>query len=313
MTGLRPDYLGRVDDAQRAIGGVADAWRLCIEIAARRRAGTVASAGAHLRSEGLANAAGATCDAQLRWRLNGEWTEEALALFDLYAPLLALRPDERFACAHLGQSIDGRIATANGHSIGLSGEQNLLHLHRLRALSDAIVIGSGTALADDPRLTTRLAEGPNPVRVVLDGRGRIRSDLRVCSDGEARTLVIGPQRPGDPGSPTGDAATPGSIGRARRVSIAGDTQHVVPGAVLDALADEGLRVVFVEGGGTTVSRFLEHDALDRLQITVSPLLLGSGRPALSLPSIDRISDGLRPPVRRFELGDDLLWEFALRA
>ncbi|MGE0312401.1 MAG: RibD family protein [Lautropia sp.] len=334
MTGQRPDPLARAHDAQRAIGGVDDAWRLCLAIAARRRRGLPPSPGAHVRGDGLANAAGATCDARLRWRLNGEWTEAALELFELYAPLLALRPGERFACAHLGQSIDGRIATANGHSMGLSGAQNLLHLHRLRALSDAIVIGSGTALADDPRLTTRLAPGPNPVRVVLDGRGRIRPGLRVCSDGQARTLVVGPRRiatgspdaggggadagggracEGGSGYKGGGACTCESIGRAQRIALDGPSPQVAPTAVLDALADRGLPVVFVEGGGTTVSRFLEHHALDRLQITVSPLLLGSGRPALSLPSIDRISDGLRPPARRFALGDDLLWEFVLRA
>lgn len=300
MTGLRPDHLGKAEDTRRAIGEVGDAWLLCLEIAARRRHSIAAVAGACLRSADLSNNAGASRDANSRWRLFGEWTDEAQQLFELYAPLLALRAGERHAFAHLGQSIDGRIATASGHSAGLSGEQNLLHLHRLRALSDAIVIGSGTALADDPRLTTRLASGPNPVRVVLDGSARLQAGLGLCSDGEAPTLVIGPRG--------GNAM----LGLARCLRVGGGSRSIAPAAILDTLYAEGLAVVFVEGGGTTVSRFLEHGSLERLQITVSPLLLGSGRPALSLPLIDRISDGIRPPVRRFALGEDMLWDFALR-
>lgn len=306
MTGLRPEYLGHAESATLTIGSVDDAWQLCLEIAARRRRGIAPEAGTHLQSARLAIQAGATCDTGRCWRLNGEWTDEALQLFELYAPLLALRPGERHACAHLGQSIDGRIATAGGHSFGLSGEPNLMHLHRLRALSDAIVIGSGTALADNPQLTTRLVNGPNPVRVVLDGSGRIPPGLRLCSDGEAPTLVLGPR---------GGAATHAQaqqVGLARRLTVDSESRLLRPSAILDALEGEGLAVVFIEGGGTTVSRFLESDCLERLQITVTPVLLGSGRPALTLPPIERISEGIRPPVRRFALGEDLLWDFALR-
>jgi riboflavin biosynthesis pyrimidine reductase len=79
-------------------------------------------------------------------------------------------------------------------------------------------------------------------------------------------------------------------------------------AVLDALAARGLRRIFIEGGGITVSRFLAAGCLHRLQITIAPLIIGSGRPSISLPEIGRLSDGLRPTVRKFDLGRDVLFE-----
>jgi riboflavin biosynthesis pyrimidine reductase len=78
--------------------------------------------------------------------------------------------------------------------------------------------------------------------------------------------------------------------------------------VLDLLAARGLRRIFVEGGGITVSRFLAAGCLHRLQITIAPLIIGSGRPSISLPEIGRLSEGLRPTVRRFDLGRDVLYE-----
>ena len=79
-----------------------------------------------------------------------------------------------------GQSIDARIATASGHSHYINGAEGLAHLHRLRALVDAVVVGVGTALADDPQLTVRRVAGPNPARVVIDPNGRLAADGARC-------------------------------------------------------------------------------------------------------------------------------------
>ena len=78
----------------------------------------------------------------------------------------------------IGQSLDGRIATLSGHSRYINGSQGLCHLHRLRALVDAVVVGVGTALADDPQLTVRHVGGPSPARIVVDPRGRIAPDRK---------------------------------------------------------------------------------------------------------------------------------------
>jgi riboflavin biosynthesis pyrimidine reductase len=82
--------------------------------------------------------------------------------------------------------------------------------------------------------------------------------------------------------------------------------------VLEALRARGYRRVLVEGGGVTVSRFLQAGVLDRLHVCVAPLLIGSGRPALTLPPVETLAHALRPRCRHFHLGDDLLFDLDLR-
>src|SRR5207245_1441303 len=86
--------------------------------------------------------------------------------------------------------LDGQIATASGASRYVTGPQNILHMHRLRALCDAVIVGAGTVEADDPQLTTRLVAGDSPVRVVIDPGLRIARDRQIFRDRSARTLVV---------------------------------------------------------------------------------------------------------------------------
>ncbi|MEH0071197.1 RibD family protein [Pannonibacter sp. Pt2-lr] len=90
----------------------------------------------------------------------------------------------------LGQSLDGRIATVSGHSKYINGPGCLSHLHRLRAVCDVVVVGAGTAIADDPQLNVRLVEGPNPARAIIDPNGRVPRDLRLFEDDGTRHLAV---------------------------------------------------------------------------------------------------------------------------
>jgi riboflavin biosynthesis pyrimidine reductase len=103
------------------------------------------------------------------------------------------------------------------------------------------------------------------------------------------------------------------LGRAEVVGAARANGRLCPRAVLDLLAARGLRRIFLEGGGVTISHFLAARCLHRLQITVAPLIIGSGRPSITLPEIEQLSRSLRPPTRRFDLGDDILFECRLDA
>jgi riboflavin-specific deaminase-like protein len=164
----------------------------------------------------------------------------ARELLELHLGHASRGPARPHAVAILGQSLDGFIATRDGHSRYINGEAVLIHLHRLRALSDAVVIGVGTALADAPRLTTRHVPGPDAVRVVIDPRGRLPENCGLLRDGAGPTLVV---RAGAGGErPLSAQATALHL-------PAGAGGDIDPERVLAALADRGLTRVLVEGGG----------------------------------------------------------------
>ncbi|HZT52230.1 MAG TPA: RibD family protein [Stellaceae bacterium] len=249
---------------------------------------------------------GLAWQALLAWRRDGvappvAAARGAAALFALYAPLLDMPAQRPFALGHLAQSLDGRIATACGASRWLSGEEDLLHTHRLRALVDAVIVGARTVLHDDPQLTVRRCPGEHPVRVVIDPERRLAARHRVFRDGIAPTLLIA----------AADRARPGERhGEAEIVTLPRGESGIDPRAIRRALAARGLYRLLIEGGGITISRFLAARAIDRLQLAVAPVLLGSGRPSVLLQEIAEPCHGLRPRIRRVPLGEDLLYECA---
>jgi len=231
--------------------------------------------------------------------------DEARALLDTFLPLCQPRTarSAQYVIAQLGQSLDGRIATATGHSRFINGKDGIVHLHRIRALSDAVVVGAGTAATDNPRLTVRCASGANPVRVVIDRNRRVPDSHHLFTDGESPTLrlVAGNYKP--------DSARCGGPGTVTEVPCLGSgSTPADPELILTVLADFDLRKIFVEGGGLTVSKFLQAGLLNRLHVMVAPMIIGSGRPAFSLPEIDFLDDALRPGARFVNLGTDMLFD-----
>ena len=227
---------------------------------------------------------------------------DAGELAERYGPLVAAGP--RLVLAQLGQSLDGFIATRTGDACFVTGDEDRLHLHRLRALVDAVVVGVGTVLADDCRLTVRSVDGPHPVRVVLDPAGRAPERAQVFSAcGRGTLWMVADDLP----APT----VPAPHVELVRLPRAGGDRGFAPADVLTALSERGLGRVLVEGGGVTVSRFLASGALDRLLVTTAPLLVGDGVPGLRFEGPERLADALRAPVRRFTLGEDTCMELDL--
>jgi diaminohydroxyphosphoribosylaminopyrimidine deaminase / 5-amino-6-(5-phosphoribosylamino)uracil reductase len=219
----------------------------------------------------------------------------------LFAPLRAPVPEGRsFVLGRIAQSLDGYIATRGGESVWISGPDDLRHTHRLRALCDAVVVGAKTIRADNPRLTTRLVDGPSPVRVVLDADRRLGSSYRVFHDGPETLLLCAPEM-----------AAGERLGCAAVLPVPRGPSGLDIPAMLALLRRRGLRRIFVEGGGVTVSRFLAAGALDRLHVTVAPLVMGGGVPAFPLPPVERLEEGRRFAWTAHRIGADVLLDIPL--
>lgn len=194
--------------------------------------------------------------------------------------------------AQMGQSLDGRIATPTGSSRGINGPAAMIHLHRLRALVDAVVVGAGTARTDNPRLTVRHCRGRSPARVVIDPRGTVGPAAEVWRpDDGVRRIVFGGHSTLCPG--------------VERLPV--PEGLLEPAWILERLGSLGLSRVLIEGGGRTVSQFLAGGAVDLLHVLVAPVVLGSGLTGLSLPGILDVENAPRPPtaVHVFDGGDVL--------
>jgi riboflavin-specific deaminase-like protein len=209
-------------------------------------------------------------------------------------------PDQPFVVAQLGQSLDGRIATLSGHSRWINGAHALDHLHALRAAVDAVVVGVGTVVADDPRLTVRRVPGVSPVRVVIDPDARA-PDGAACfaADGTARFRVTVRAR--------------AEAGGVCPIVVGRDGASIPPGAIVTRLFDMGLRRILIEGGADTISRFMDAGMVDRLHVLVAPVILGSGKAGLELAPIGTMAQALRPAARVHVFPDgDVLFDCDLR-
>lgn len=197
------------------------------------------------------------------------------------------------------QSLDGSIALVPGEMLRLSGDRALSLTHRLRARHDAILVGIGTVLADDPRLTVRFAAGQDPVPVVLDSRLRLPGSARLLAGAaaEGRPPVVAATRE----APAARAERLAARG-AEVLRFAPEEGRVPLRPLFRALARRGVRRLLVEGGSRVLTSLFAARLADCVVVTVAPRLLG-GEPALA-----RVS----APVALGELawarfGDDLVF------
>ena len=189
--------------------------------------------------------------------------------------LHAMRTGRPYVTWKFAASLDGRVAAADFTSRWISSSASRFDAHHLRGLVDAIVVGSGTVLADDPHLTVRESDrlaDRQPLRVVLDRRHRVPDDARVL-DAAAETVVL-------------------------------DT--AVPQFALKALYDRGVRHVLVEGGPTLAGAFVEARCVDEVVAYLAPTLLGAGPAALGDAGIGTLADALMLDIESVSrLGEDI--------
>jgi diaminohydroxyphosphoribosylaminopyrimidine deaminase/5-amino-6-(5-phosphoribosylamino)uracil reductase len=221
---------------------------------------------------------------------------------ELFGPLQHGTVDDLVVVGQLGQSLDGRIATETGHSKYINGPGGLVHLHRLRALVDAVVIGVGSVIADDPQLTVRRVAGAHPARVVIDPNGRLCAGARVFADDGVQRLLV-----------TAQGTCCAHSSGVEVVALPVAEGQLAPAAILAELARRGMRRILVEGGADTISRFITAGCLDRLHVMVAPIILGSGGPGIALPSLERADQAPRMPIRVHKIDDDVLFDCDLSA
>jgi 2,5-diamino-6-(ribosylamino)-4(3H)-pyrimidinone 5'-phosphate reductase len=198
-------------------------------------------------------------------------------------------------------SVDGKIAFSDGRPAKISNEADLTRVHRLRAEADAVLVGVGTVLKDDPKLTVKPehAKGKNPLRVVLDSDGKTPDHAHVL-DGSAETLI---------------ATTVGctrEFARAQVFRAGKDEVDLV--AFLAHLSERGVKTLLVEGGSTVIWSFLRLRLADELKVFVASTVLG-GHSAPTLtggPGVRSLGESFRLNLVKAErLGDGLLLEYTV--
>jgi 3,4-dihydroxy 2-butanone 4-phosphate synthase/GTP cyclohydrolase II len=208
--------------------------------------------------------------------------------------------DRPYLVLKYAQTIDGRIATRTGDSKWISSEAERRISHALRAACDAVLVGVGTVIRDDPQLTVRMVPGISPQRVVLDSTLRVPLRAKVLQT-DAPTTILSTDR--------ADHGRRSSL-KARDVKV----RLVAPGpdgvevkAALAALREDGVESLLVEGGARVITSMLAAGVVDRLIVGVAPTIIGRGTESVGALGINRVVDGIRLTNRRMHaLADDVL-------
>jgi 3,4-dihydroxy 2-butanone 4-phosphate synthase/GTP cyclohydrolase II len=210
------------------------------------------------------------------------------------------RTDRPYVVLKYAQTLDGRIATGSGDAKWISGPGERRIAHALRAACDAVAVGAGTVLADNPLLTVRMVPGASPIRVILDSTLRLPSDAHVFG-ADARTIVL-----------TTERSSPARRAELQERGVTVTVVREAPDGIdlpdgLAKLQRLGIRSLLVEGGARVITSMLRERLVDRMVVAVAPLLLGKGIEALGDLGIDLVADGLQLANRTVhQAGSDLL-------
>ncbi len=209
----------------------------------------------------------------------------------------------------IAQTLDGRIATLTGDARWVSGKTSRTLMHEWRSEIDAILVGQGTALADDPALTVRHTEGRQPVRIVLDRTGRLPADLQLFSDAFAHKTIAVVSRKYSPAYSTKLEAAGGAVMCVKEKEGHLDLEDLL--ARLGASADRrcGIQSVLVEAGPSLATALFEQNLVDIFHLFIAPKILGQGKPTLEGLSITRMADAMTfAETRWMKVGEDMLFQ-----
>jgi len=231
----------------------------------------------------------------------GEQPDELSQAVDVSMLIGTVRDAGRpYVVLKYAQTLDGRIATATGDARWISGEAERRVSHALRAACDAVLVGVGTVVTDDPQLTVRMVPGASPLRVVLDSTLRLPFDARILEPEAGTTVLTTARSPGD---------------RRRELTARHVGVEVLPpgpggvdvAAALAALGRAGVETLLVEGGARVITSLLAAGVVDRLIVGVAPTIIGQGTEAVGPLGITSVADGLKLVNRSLHVvGEDVL-------
>jgi riboflavin-specific deaminase-like protein len=230
-------------------------------------------------------------------RKNFDLDSELQNMFDLYMPIIFNGVNNTYLIAHIAQTLDGYIATKSGESKYISSPQNLEHIHMLRAISDIIIVGTNTVKLDNPMLTTRLVKGLSPMRLILDKKNTLKNNYNVFSnkDGNGYKII------------------------SEKIKNYNNNVFALPiyknkfnlNDIISLLKKLNKRIVYIEGGGSTVSNFYNNKLLNKIHLCISPIIIGQGRNSFILPKIKSLKNIKDNKIKYFKMGEDILCDIDL--
>ena len=217
-------------------------------------------------------------------------------LFKLYLPII-FNSKKTFLIGHLAQTLDGFIATQSSESKYISSQENLIHIHMLRAISDIILVGSNTVKSDNPMLTTRLVKGENPMRIILDKNNKLGKKYHVFThkDDNGYKIIHDKLKPKDQ-----------NIFQLPLINNQFDEKDII-----SLLTKLNKRIVFIEGGGKTISKFYGKNLLDKLHLCISPIILGKGISSFIIPKQKSLKEVCEHKISYMKMGRDILCDINL--
>jgi riboflavin-specific deaminase-like protein len=203
-------------------------------------------------------------------------------------PILMLK--KKFYIGQIGQSLDGKIALLNGNSHYINDKNSISYLHSLRSICDAVVVGVNTIRKDDPLLTTRAIKGPNPQRIIIDPSLKLTNKYKVFKDGMPNIIF-----------------THSKLNKKfNNTQIYKLPERNFTNLIYQNINRLGYKLVLVEGGSKTISKFLENKLLNIMQFIIAPTIIGSGINSINIEPITNLKNVIRTKNNIFKFGKEII-------
>ena len=230
-------------------------------------------------------------------RTNFHLNSDLKILMESYLQIIFNKSKYPYIFGHLAQTLDGYIATESGESRYISSIDNLEHLHMLRAISDVVLVGSNTVKFDNPKLTTRLVKGPNPMRVVIDKNDTIKNSCNLLKNKDRKGFKI-----------VSDKLKPNDE-NIFLLPLKKDEFRITD--IISLLKSLGNKIIFIEGGGNIISHFYRKKFLNRLHLCISPILIGRGISSFIIDKNVKINEAKIKKISYIKMGKDILCNIKL--